>query len=103
MSRKKKELLKQLEEADNKLKEADEKLKQEEIRKQEIERLTEEAEKEEFELVESTRKKIEQIAEENGFFCGIYLQKENVLAIVQLALETNEDIQIPFNLYFKEN
>lgn len=94
-SQKKKEIL-------AKLKEAEERLHQEELKRQEIEKLVEEADKEERDNYELTRSQIQALADEKGFFCGAILQKEDILSLVDIAITSKEKIQIPFNLYFKE-
>ena len=85
-----------------KSKQASEKL--EEVKK-ELERLQAEkelADKQEQELIDNTKLVINKECDNAGFFCGIILTPQDVLQIVQLAIETKENIKIPYNLYFKE-
>lgn len=85
-----------------KSKQASEKL--EEVQK-ELERLQAEkelADQQEQELIDNTKKAIDGECEEAGLYCGVILTPEDVLAIVQLAIQTKENIKIPYNLYFKE-
>lgn len=85
-----------------KSKQASEKL--EEVKK-ELERLQAEkelADKQEQELIDNTKLVINKECDNAGFFCGTILTPQDVLQIVQLAIETKENIKIPYNLYFKE-
>lgn len=68
----------------------------------EIERLAQEAEQEEKNLLETTTNQITELSENSGLFCGVILSKQDLVAIIELALRTNEAVKIPFRLYFKE-
>jgi uncharacterized DUF497 family protein len=77
------------------LKKAQEKAKQ-------IEQLLELAETEEKNQLEKAEKAIGEIAEKNNLFCGVILTKKDVVSIISLALDSGENIRIPFKLYFNE-
>jgi len=69
----------------------------------EIESLELEAIKEEQETVETVKKSITQICDDNAMFCGVILTTGDILSIVQLAIQTKDDtIKIPFNIYFND-
>ena len=58
-----------------------------------------EAEKKHF---DETKNKIENIAKEAKFFCGVVLNASEIAEIVKLAITSSESISIPFMLYEKE-
>ncbi len=87
-NKKRKEILSEMEEAKKRL--------------EEIERLAEEEKQESINLLEETSKQIENIAKEKDLFCGVILTKDDILQIVSLAIDTKENISIPFKLYFKD-
>jgi DNA repair exonuclease SbcCD ATPase subunit len=64
----------------------------------EVQALQEAAEKEEQEQMEATERAINELCEDM-YFCGIILTHEDVLTIVNLAMENRENIRIPFKLY----
>ena len=66
------------------------------------EQLLKEFEKEELNLVENIRTQINQIAESGSLFCGIVLTQEDIVNIVKVALESKEQIKIPFQLYYND-
>ena len=69
---------------------------------EEINKLAELAADEEKDVLKQTAEKIEALCLENGLFCGMILTTPDLLAIVQLAIESKDQITIPFRLYFKE-
>lgn len=71
-------------------------------RLQEMKELLEQAEQEEKKILEDTEESIQKIAEKNNIFCGVILSQEDLLAVLRLALETKENIKIPFKLYFND-
>lgn len=71
-------------------------------RLQEMKELLERAEQEEKQILEDTEKDIQEIAEKNNLFCGVILSHEDLLNVLKLALETKENIKIPFKLYFND-
>ncbi|HSW67351.1 MAG TPA: hypothetical protein VLH16_02100 [Bacteroidales bacterium] len=68
----------------------------------EMERLKLEADTEEKALLDAIEAEIKDIADRNDMFCGAILGKEDIVSIVQLALNTGGQVQIPFKLYYKE-
>ena len=88
MSRKSKEISKDLQSQLSKLKE--------------IEELLERANKEEESLTQNATDQINQICSSGGFFCGVVLTKEDLFKIISIMIDTKENIKIPFNLYYKE-
>ena len=71
-------------------------------RLQEMKELLEQAEQEENQLLEDAENSINKVTEKNNMFCGVILSYEDLLAVLRLALETKENIKIPFKLYFNE-
>ena len=47
--------------------------------------------------------KIKELVTKEGLFCGIILTTESILEILRLHINSNEPVEIPFNLYFKES
>ncbi len=43
--------------------------------------------------------RINSLAEDGGFFCGVVLTKKDILEIVKLAMESEEVVEIPYQLY----
>lgn len=72
-----------------------------ELQKQieEAEETARKAEEEEKKLYEDTQAGIEKLCKDGGYFCGVILTKEDVLAVVSMAIELKENIKIPFRLY----
>lgn len=68
----------------------------------EMERLLKEAEEEEKKRLEEVEKQIQDVAALNGMFCGVKITNQDLLNIIQLALETKDTISIPFKLYYNE-
>lgn len=66
------------------------------------EELLKEFEKEELNQVEDIRNKINEIAESGGLFCGIILTVEDIMNIIKIAMESKEQIKIPFQLYYND-
>lgn len=62
-----------------------------------------EAEEEEQKHYDDTVKSITDMATKGGFKCGVLLAPEDVVQIVNVALNTMEKIYIPFRLYYLEN
>ena len=69
---------------------------------EELEQLAQQAEMEEKTMIENAEKQIQGVADSINMFCGVILSKQDIVAIVDLALKTNESVKIPFKLYFKE-
>ena len=81
------------------VKEQLEKLKKQE---EEISKLMELAETEEKNQLENTEKAVQTIVEKNNLFCGVILSHDDLLSVLRLALQTGENVKIPFRLYFNE-
>ena len=60
------------------------------------------AEEEELELYENTMAHINKLCKETGYFCGVVLTKQDLLTVVDMAIETKENVKIPFRLYIDE-
>jgi glutathione S-transferase len=78
-------------------------------RAKELQEQIEEAEKAEKQAIEEEEKRfketeahIQEISKDNGYFCGIVLTKADILAIVDLAIDSKENIKIPFRLYITD-
>jgi len=58
------------------------------------------AEEEEKELLENTQKVIDDLCKENGYFCGVILNKDLILQLVNMSIENKgENIRIPYRIY----
>jgi len=68
----------------------------------ETEELKIKADEEDKQLVESVENKIKTLTEDSGLFCGVILSTQDLLTVIQLAIESKENISIPFRLYFKD-
>ena len=71
-------------------------------RLEEIERLEQEAQAEETTKVQVIEQSIAKICAENEMFCGIILTPKDILAVVELAMKSGENVRIPFKLYFND-
>lgn len=72
------------------------------MRKQ-LERIEAEAQQElesEIRLLEEKTNEINTLCAEEELFCGIIITPDDVLQIIKIAIETKENIKIPFRLYF---
>jgi aspartokinase len=85
-----------------KTKQINEELTAQATKLQELQKLKEEAEKEEKEKIESVTKQVEQIGIDNGMFIGVILTKQDLLAVLDMALSTGENVTIPARAYFKD-
>ena len=68
----------------------------------EIERLEIEAQKEEKKKLDDATEAINKICDESNIFCGVVLSTPDLLKVVQLAIESEEEVSIPFRIYYKE-
>ena len=66
----------------------------------EIEQIRLEAEAEEKQIIDSVDCMIKQMEEDNGLFCGVMLTKNDIVAIVDIALKSGEEVKIPYKIYF---
>lgn len=73
-----------------------------ELQKQveEAEEAAKKAEEEEKESLENTTKAIDDLCKENGYFCGVILNKDLILQLVNMSIENKgENIRIPYRIY----
>lgn len=84
-----------------KSKEINEELKKVQEKLEEVEKLKQEAEAEEKALFEIAETEIKTIADKNDMFCGVILNRDDIVAVVDIALKTGESVKIPFKLYYK--
>jgi hypothetical protein len=68
----------------------------------EIEELQRRAEEEELQRLKDVEEQIKAVIEENNMFCGAYVTRKDLLAILEMAFTTTETIKIPFKLYYNE-
>lgn len=71
-------------------------------RLEEVNQLLEEALAEEKEKEETLSATLTDLCEEQGYFCGVVLTPEDVATVVALAIQSKENIRIPFRLYSKD-
>ena len=69
---------------------------------EELEQLAKEAEAEEKAMIENAEKQIQTVADSVNMFCGVILSRQDIVAVIDLALKSGESVKIPFKLYFKE-
>lgn len=84
------------EKAEKELKEANEKLEQ-------YNKLIEEAEQEEKLKYDNTLQEIKEVANKNGYFCGVVLTREDILNILNIYMDTKDNVRINASLYLIEN
>ena len=58
------------------------------------------AEQELLETVKDHKEKIDALCEDAGLFCGLVLTRNDILNIISLAIDSKEEIRVPYNLYF---
>jgi hypothetical protein len=68
----------------------------------EIERLKIEAEKEETILLESVTNQINELQTTNNVFVGMTITRQDLLAIVDIALQSGENVKVPFRVYIND-
>jgi hypothetical protein len=68
----------------------------------EIEELQRMAEEEELQRLKDVEEQIKAVIEENNMFCGAYITRKDLLAILEMAFTTTETIKIPFKIYYNE-
>ena len=61
------------------------------------------AKEEEDKLYKDTVAGIDKLAEDGGFFVGVILNHNDILAVIDLAMKTKEAIKIPYRLYNAED
>ncbi len=57
---------------------------------------------EDADKLKEVREKIEELCKAEGLFCGVILHREHLHQIIDLAIDSNDKIELPFNLYFKD-
>jgi len=60
------------------------------------------AEEEEKQMVARTETTIDEACKAAGMFCGVTLTKDDLLNVIKLAIETGQNVKIPYKLYFNE-
>ena len=86
--RKSKGLLKEKQEAEKRLRE--------------IAELEERSLKEEAKKIEDVKNEISDICKSNDLFCGVILTQQDILEIVKIAMESKENVSIPFQVYYND-
>lgn len=67
------------------------------------EQAAEQARIDEIQQIEDIRTHVTEYCGNEGFFCGVILNREALVNLFKFALETpDEQIKIPFQLYFNE-
>lgn len=85
--------------ARNKIKQTQEKLDKIKLEAEELTSQLKDAEDKEQELLNETTEKINVICKEAEYFCGVILSRQDLLAVLDLAMQTQIDIKIPYRLY----
>ena len=68
----------------------------------EMETLAALAEKEEQDKLENAKSEIDSIGKDLNVFIGVTLTPSDLVAILDLALKSRENIKIPYTLYFND-
>lgn len=69
----------------------------------ELEAYIKKYEQENDNIIANAETQVKKICEKNNLFCGIVLTKELLLQLIDMALTTDENILVPFKIYFKTN
>lgn len=85
--------------ARKKIKQTQEKLDKIKLEAEELTSQLKNAEDKEQELLNETTEKINVICKEAEYFCGVILSRQDLLAVLDLAMQTQIDIKIPYRLY----
>lgn len=85
--------------ARKKIKQTQEKLDKIKLEAEELTSQLKDAEDKEQELLNETTEKINVICKESEYFCGVILSRQDLLAVLDLAMQTQIDIKIPYRLY----
>jgi hypothetical protein len=86
-----------------KIKQLQQEKKAVEEKKAELERLIQEAETERTNMIAESEKHIDEFAKGKGLFCGVILDHQNLVAVLDLALRTSEPVKIPARCYLEIN
>jgi len=68
----------------------------------ELQKTYDNAIKEEEEIKASIENSIIELAKNNNFFCGVIIDKQNLLKLMELMIDAKEQIKIPFQLYYND-
>ena len=68
----------------------------------ELESLAALAEKEEQEKLERAKSEIDSIGKDLNAFIGVILTPTDLVAVLDLALKSRENVKIPYTLYFND-
>jgi len=85
-----------------KIKEVKTKLDEARAKLVELETLAALAEKEEQEKIDNAKSEIDSIGKDLNVFIGVILTPSDLVAILDLALKTRENIKIPYTIYFND-
>jgi hypothetical protein len=77
-------------------------LKEVELRFLEVQELLKLSQEEEIQTLANTETSIKDISASINAFCGVILTHQDVLNIVSIAMETSDNIRIPFKLYYND-
>jgi hypothetical protein len=72
------------------------------VKVREMEELSAKAAEEEKMFLEETSMKLDTLCREANVFCGVVLTFQDVVNVLQLMIETRENVKIRYNLYFNE-
>ena len=72
-------------------------------RLKETQELIKEAQQEEQERLQSVTGQIETICKDNDVFCGMILTVDDLAAIIKLAVDSKQNLKIPFRIYLNED
>ena len=85
-----------------KVKEVSQKINDARTKLSELESLAAMAEKEEQEKIENAKSQINEIGKDLDVFIGVILTPKDLVAILDLALKSRDNVKIPYTLYFNE-
>ena len=97
MARKTKQIKEEVEKAKKKAEEAL-------AKQQEVEQLVIEAEEEERAILDRTKESIENLCNADNLFCGVVITTEDIMMLLRqkLSIGKDENIKIPFHIYFND-
>lgn len=67
-----------------------------------VNKAKEQAEATEALVLENTKAAIDELCKKEDLYCGVILSKEDLVAVLQIMLATNEQVKIDFRLYHKD-
>ena len=83
--------------------ELSEQLQKQKVEFEEVAKLFDESVEEDSNKIERVSEKIKELVTKEGLFCGVILTTESILEILRVHINSNEPVEIPFNLYFRES